>query len=510
MSEIRKSDKRQLELFAELAICNPFLPKRIELEKQVLGSNFEEDGIAWSRRLEFTDRERFNVTRLTDAATALIDSVQQQVDAGKELSRESLNHYWYVVTYALLYRHIVYQQPASLRDPQSTARIWKEFRSDYQRLVNLPGLSEDVAQSPGHLFAILCQIHRAFFNIYSFILGESLPSIELRGKVWQSIFTRDIDRYRRSLFNRMSGLTSLITGPSGTGKELVARAIGLSQFITFDEKQNKFKSSVETCFFPLNLSAMSANLIESELFGHRKGSFTGAIADRKGWLELCDSHGAIFLDELGELDAALQVKLLRVVQQRRFSRIGETKERDFHGKIIGATNRDLDQEMKEGRFREDLYYRLCADRIETPSLRQQLNHRPEDLYFLIRHIATGLVGEDSESLCNESLEWIQSNLGADFPWRGNFRELEQCVSSIMIRGEYVPGRSAVDESTNQQDWTRDAIQTSLTADELLQRYCTWMYFKTGGYEAAARKLKIDRRTVKAKVDEAMLEQFKTG
>ena len=508
VSEIRKSEKRQLELFAELATCNPFLPKRIELEKQVLGSKFEEDGIAWSRRLEFTDRERFNVTRLTDAATELIDKVQQQVESGKQLSGESLQHYWYVVTYALLYRHIVYQDPASLREPQSTAAIWKEFRSDYERLVNLPGLSSEIAQSPGHLFAILCQIHRAFFNIYSFILGESLPSIELRGKVWQSIFTCDIDRYRRSLFNRMSGLTSLITGPSGTGKELVARAIGLSQFIPFDEKQSCFKAPDETSFFPLNLSAMSANLIESELFGHRKGSFTGAIADRKGWLELCPSHGAIFLDELGELDAALQVKLLRVVQQRRFSRIGETKERKFSGKIIGATNRDLDEEMKAGRFREDLYYRLCADRIETPSLRQQLNHHPEDLFFLIRHIASGLVGDDADSLCDQSMEWIEGNLGSEFPWRGNFRELEQCISSIMIRGQYVPGRSANVESSNRDDWTRDAMETSLTADELLQRYCTWMYFKTGGYESAARKLKIDRRTVKAKLDETMLKRLK--
>jgi len=507
MPEIRKSEKRQLELFAQLATCNPFLPKRIELEKQVLGDKFEEDGIAWSRRLEFTDRERFNVTRLTDAAIALIDNVQQQVASGKELSSDSLKHYWYVVTYALLYRHIVYQVPASLRDPKSTAEIWKEFHSDYQTLVNLPGLSDEIAQSPGHLFAILCQIHRAFFNIYSFILGESLPSIELRGKVWQSIFTCDIDRYRRSLYDRMSGLTSLITGPSGTGKELVARAIGLSQFIPFDEKNSRFKAEDEISFFPLNLSAMSANLIESELFGHRKGSFTGAIADRKGWLELCPKHGAIFLDELGELDAALQVKLLRVVQQRRFSRIGETKERQFKGKIIGATNRDLDEEMKAGRFREDLYYRLCADRIETPSLRQQLNHRPEDLFFLLQHITIGLVGGDADSLCNQSLEWIEQNLGADYPWRGNFRELEQCVSSIMIRGEYVPGRSAQVESSSQNDWTRDAIQISLSADELLQRYCTWMYFKTGGYEAAARKLKIDRRTVKAKVDDAMLEQL---
>lgn len=508
MAEIRKSTKRQLELFASLAICNPFLTQRIDLERKVLGDRFEEDGMAWSRRLEFTDRERFNVTRLTDAAIALIDEVKQQVDSGKSLSRDSLTDYWYVVIYALLYRHIVYQDPANLRDPQSTAKIWKDFQRDYRSLVNLAGLDGEITQSAGHLFAILCQVHRAFFNIYTFILGESLPSIELRGKVWQSIFTTDLDRYRRTLYHRMGSLPSLITGPSGTGKELVARAIGLSQFIPFDAKSGTFKASEESHFYPLNLSALSANLIESELFGHRKGSFTGAIADRKGWLEQCPAHGSVFLDEIGELDSALQVKLLRVVQQRKFSRLGDTRERQFSGKIVGATNRDLDQEMKAGRFREDLYYRLCSDRIETPSLRQQLDHRPEDLFFLIRHIVRGLVGEEADSLCDESFQWINKNLGDGYPWRGNFRELEQCISSIMIRGEYVPGRSARMQTEGEHAWVEDAIRTSLTADELLQRYCTWMYFKTGGYEAAARKLKIDRRTVKAKIDEAMLQRLR--
>ena len=507
MSEIRKSEKRQLELFAELATCNPFLPRRMELEKQVLGNDFEDDGIAWSRRLEFTDRERFNVTRLTDASIALIKKVKEQADAGKVVPEESLRHYWFVVIYALLYRHIVYQAPENLRNPASTAAIWKEFLVDYRMLVKLPGLTEEITQSPAHVFAILCQLHRAFFNIYSFILGESLPSIELRGKVWQSVFTSDIDRYRRSLFDRMRGIPSLITGPSGTGKELVARAIGLSQFISFKEKQGYFHEENETSFFPLNLSALSENLIESELFGHRKGSFTGAIADRKGWLELCPAYGAVFLDEIGELDPHLQVKLLRVVQQRNFSRLGDTKERKFSGKIVGATNRDLDEEMKAGRFREDLYYRLCADRIETPGLREQLNHRPDDLFFLTRHVAKRLAGDDSDSLCDQAVQWIETNLGPDYPWRGNFRELEQCVSSIMIRGQYIPGQAQ--RSSDQVPWVSDAIKSKLTADELLQRYCTWMYFQTGSYEAAARKLKIDRRTVKAKIDEAMLERLQS-
>ena len=203
---------------------------------------------------------------------------------------------------------------------------------------------------------------------------------------------------------------------------------------------------------------------------------------------------------------SLQVKLLRVVQQRTFSRIGETKERSFVGKLIGATNRDLSDEMKAGRFRQDLYYRLCADRIHTPRLREQLDACPDDLHSLTQHLTRKIAGENSESLGQQACDWILKNLGPNYPWRGNIRELEQCVSSIMIRGCYVPVDPLTATAAN-ADWTQDAVTCRLTAEELLQRYCTWTYHHTQSYEAAARKLKIDRRTVKAKVDQSMLEQL---
>jgi len=278
----------------------------------------------------------------------------------------------------------------------------------------------------------------------------------------------------------MTDLPSLITGPSGTGKEIVARAIGFSQFIPFDSDKKCFPTSDQTSFSPLNLSAMSANLIESELFGHRKGSFTGAIADRKGWLELCQPSGAVFLDEIGELDPA-----------------------------IGATNRNLSDEMKAGRFREDLYYRLCADRIETPSLREQLDDRPEDLHSLTQHLARKIAGDDSASLAAQAIDWIQTKLGSNYPWRGNIRDLEQCISSIMIRNEYVPPESlGSGQQLATRQWTAEAVECRLTADELLRRYCTWSYYHTGGYEAAAKILDIDRRTVKAKIIDPMLEALR--
>lgn len=224
-----------------------------------------------------------------------------------------------------------------------------------------------------------------------------------------------------------------------------------------------------------------------------------------GWLGKCPSFGAVFLDEIGELDLMLQVKLLRVVQQRTYTALGDDRQQQFFGKIIGATNRDLDQEMEAGRFREDLYYRLCADRIETPSLRSQLQQNPDDLPALVRYVSRKLAGDDSNTLADQTTEWIRSNLDDEYPWRGNIRELEHCVSSIMIRGCYLPtgtGKTSHEDVTatkHQPSWAGSAVSGDLTADQLVQHYCQWIHQKTGSYEATARKLGIDRRTVKAKI-----------
>ena len=150
----------------------------------------------------------------------------------------------------------------------------------------------------------------------------------------------------------------------------------------------------------------------------------------------------MFLDEIGDLDPAIQVKLLRVIQTRRFQRLGETEGRPFRGKVIAATNRDLAAAMAAGRFREDLYYRLCSDLIRTPTLAEQLEQAPEDLANLVRHIARRLVGREAEALAEEALVWIRRELGPSYPWPGNIRELEQCVRNVLVRGEYRPARAA--------------------------------------------------------------------
>ena len=294
----------------------------------------------------------------------------------------------------------------------------------------------------------------------------------------------------------MGDVATLITGPSGTGKEIVAQAIGLSRYIPFEPRQKRFVLDAGDAFFALNLSALAPTIIESELFGHRRGAFTGALTDRKGWLALCPALGTVFLDEIGEVDPTIQVKLLRVLQTREFQPIGETKTQTFVGKIVAATNRDLPTEMQSGRFREDLYYRLCSDLITTPSLREQLRDTPDDLHDLVRFIARRVVGkEESETVTKEVLEWIESHLERDYAWPGNVRELEQCVRNIVIRNAYRP--AAIGGETGS---VVDLDQAELSAEELLSQYCAVVYARTGSYVETARKLGLDRRTVKSKVE----------
>jgi transcriptional regulator with PAS, ATPase and Fis domain len=241
--------------------------------------------------------------------------------------------------------------------------------------------------------------------------------------------------------------------------------------------------------------------VESELFGHRRGAFTGAVADRKGWLEICPDFGSVFLDELGDLDPAIQVKLLRVIETRTFHPVGDTVGRQFRGKLIAATNRDLPAAMRQGRFREDLYYRLCSDQVTTPSLAEQLADSPDLLRDLVVHMARRVAGEEARELAAEVEAWIAANLGADYPWPGNFRELEQCVRNVLIRHNYRPAATAVDSPA--EEFLRDARAGRLTADALLRRYVTLVYTETGSYEETARRLALDRRTVKSKVDRTL-------
>jgi transcriptional regulator with GAF, ATPase, and Fis domain len=304
----------------------------------------------------------------------------------------------------------------------------------------------------------------------------------------------------------MGDVTTLITGPSGTGKELAARAIAMAQYIPFDAKNRKFVAGSQNSLHAVNLCALSPTLIESELFGHVKGAFTGAVKDRLGRFEECGPTETVFLDEIGDLDEGIQVKLLSVLQSKVFERIGESKVRLFRGKVIAATNRDLARQIESGRFREDLYYRLCGDVINAPSLEERVQDQRDELPDLVHFIAKRLVPAEADALTEEVMAYIRKHIGLDYLWPGNVRELEQCVRNVLVRGEYIPRQAS--SGSFDESLVREISAGSITVDELLRRYCTLAYLRAGSYEEAARRLQIDRRTIKARVDPELLEQLR--
>ena len=506
MALMGDNERALAQALSTLAFCNPFLPERIDAERVALGPGFVAAGPIWHARPRPED-DSPNVTALNARAETLADALRARLATRAAPSPDERQLYEDLILY-LLYNRALDTLDRLVREPEkSTARV-TSYRPFVRDLEHYLGVIPDPSAADGaaHLFALFFQIRRAFHFTFTNILGGSLPAARLRAAVWQSIFSRDLRRYRRTLYSRMHDVTTLIAGPSGSGKELVAQAIGFSQYIPFDAREQCFTADFSESFFPLNVSALPSTLVESELFGHRRGAFTGAVQDHAGWLEVCRPLGTVFLDEVAEIEPGIQVKLLRVLQARTFQRLGESRERRFRGKLIAATNRDLATEMELGRFRADFYYRLCADVIETPSLQTQLQEAPAgELWQLLQFLAARIAGEDeADALAEETNRWIVSALGKDYPWPGNVRELEQCLRNVMIRGEYRPRRRA--ESTG--DLAAPFLEGALTADELLRRYCTMVFAKTGSYQETARRLGLDRRTVKDRIDATLLAHLR--
>jgi DNA-binding NtrC family response regulator len=205
----------------------------------------------------------------------------------------------------------------------------------------------------------------------------------------------------------------LITGESGVGKELVADAI------------HELSSRHDGPFIKVHCAALTESLLEDELFGHEKGAFTGAIALRKGRFELADG-GTIFLDEIGEIDQSTQVKLLRVLQEKQFERVGGEKTLTVDVRIVCATNKDLPEEIKKGNFREDLYYRLNVVHLEVPPLRE----RKEDIPLLMNDFLTTFNKENGKSV--EGFSEKAKRALYSYAWPGNIRELRNCVESAVV------------------------------------------------------------------------------
>ncbi len=273
--------------------------------------------------------------------------------------------------------------------------------------------------------------------------------------------------------------TVLIQGESGTGKELIARAVHFS-----GERASK-------PFIGVSCAALAETLLESELFGYEKGAFTGAVSQKKGKFELADA-GTIFLDEIGDISPKLQMDLLRAVQERRFYRVGGTEEIEVDARIIAATNVDLEEAVREGRFRDDLYYRLNVINIRIPPLRE----RPEDIPLLSRSFIERLsheMGRDTNELTEGALRIL-----LDYRWPGNVRQLENaieraivtCKNRILSEEDFA---FLVRNGHPDQTWT---VPTNMTLHEVEKQVIAATIQRThGNIKEAAAVLGIDRSTL---------------
>ncbi len=285
------------------------------------------------------------------------------------------------------------------------------------------------------------------------------------------------------LIQRVSGAnaTVLINGESGTGKERVARAI-------HDEGPRRSKS-----FVAINCTAIPESLLESELFGYAKGAFTGAVTRKRGLFEEANG-GTVFLDEIGDMNLALQAKLLRVIQERKIRAVGETIDKDIDVRIIAATHKDLKSAIKNGSFREDLYYRLAVIPIVIPPLR----HRKEDIPLLAEHFLKKYASANNSKVIGYSKESMAQLMA--LPWEGNVRELENAIERavVLALGEMIEATDLPHAAEGNVDsFLANAQSGALpTFEQLEKRYMKFVLDKTGGKkEKAAQILGINRRTL---------------
>jgi DNA-binding NtrC family response regulator len=537
MALLSPEDWAVAEAIAGIVRVNPFEEARIDLERRALGDGYREQGPV----IRFLPGEREedlfgNIPALRGRAETLATEMRRLLVADHTASPHELEVYEDLVIFLLYSRYMSALGGIVLKsldkpawDGEVEEPLWNSFLEDYSFYLRLPGVRLPSEHNPRVILAVCFQVERAFTHIYTRIVGTSKPAVRLRAAVWQSIFTRDMRRYFRSLHATMADMPTLIVGSAGTGKDLVARAIGGSCFVPFDPGTRRFKVSPAESYIPLRLAALAPTQIDSALFGHVRGAFATAYKKRDGGLQKCSEYGAVFLDEIGDLEATIQIKLLGVLETRSFHRVGSIETLSFKGKLIAATNRDLWAEMQARRFRHDLYYRLCVDLVETPSLGEQLAEEPDDLREMVRFIVWGaLVRQpdgatdsvfgpvvddrfriDVEGLTSDIVDWIERDLGRGYAWPGNFRELGQCVRKFIIRGRYSLAPSVRDPSAGPgpvEELLRQVRDVTTNVDGLLGRYYALAYHRCDeNLAAAARRLGVDRRVVREKLDPVFLE-----
>ena len=487
--KLTAQEQQFFELVARAIFVNPFSDERAEVDALIVGDASASAADPTERTLLFAPRVSQQIEGLKARGLGTIQAFSGQ-------DRELVEH---AHLFDLFHQHIgdfdalIQTQLTQAETPASVPFARRALVALAER-----GFAPKDAV---RYFALFYQLRRAFYFIEHGLVGRSPCMKSLRRALWDNVFTRDIRLYDRHLWDRMEDFSTLLLGETGTGKGTAAGAIGRSGYIPFNESTGKFAESFTKSFVSINLSQYPETLIESELFGHRKGAFTGAVDDHKGIFSRCSRYGSLFLDEIGEVSTPVQIKLLQVLEERTFSPVGSHEKLRFEGRVIAATNQSVRALRKSGRFRDDFYYRLCSDTIALPSLRQRIAEDRAELDDLIAATARRMLDKAPADLIGSIREAIERGLPAGYPWPGNVRELEQAVRRILLTGTY-EGDVEPQASDALSALVRGIEAGALDASELLSRYCAMLYAQHGTYEEVARRTGLDRRTVKKHVDAA--------
>jgi len=486
--ELSSDDRRFFGAVAEIIFANPFDDVRAEVRALVPG--------APARAGSAIDAHPFG-----DMVPAVEERLETLEAAGIRGIGDVAARDQELFGYALLFR--VYHHNADNFDALIARQLEggdepvpTPFADEILAALGACGFGDDEAL---RYLALFYQLRRAYYFIADSLLGDSPSMGRLRHALWNNVFTSDIRTYVNHLWNRMEDFSTLMLGETGTGKTAAAAAIGRSGLIPYDRKRGCFAASFTSTFVAANLSQYPESIIESELFGHRKGAFTGAIDNHRGLFERLSNYGSLFLDEIGEVSVPVQIKLLAVLQDRYFTPVGSHEQLRFDGRVIAATNRSLAQLREGDMFRDDFLYRLCSDVIEVPPLRERLAEHPPELEQLVSLLVARATGEKAPELAKSVVKSLRAALPDHYSWPGNVRELEQAVRRVLLNGHYdaVPVSG---DGDGEDSLVADLHAGKLTATELTSRYCRLLYAQLGSYEQVARRVELDRRTVKKYVE----------
>lgn len=479
--KINPSDRNFFEIVAQTAFCNPFSELRAELDARIVGH-----GVTSLAETDVEAVSRVVSARVRKLEAAGLADLRRYSERDREMMQT-------VFLFELFHRFCQHFDELIVEQVKAGSKsVPVTFAAELLAQMERRGIGKAEAV---RFFAIFYQLRRAYHFIVRGLVGTSPCMREFRRRLWQNVFTKEVRLYERYLWNRMEDFSTLLLGETGTGKGAAASAIGRSGYIAFDEKQGRFAESFMRSFISLNLSQFPETLIESELFGHRKGAFTGAVEAHEGVLARCSAHGAIFLDEIGDVSVSVQIKLLQVLQERTFCPVGSHEPEPFRGRVIAATNRPLQTLRERNLFRDDFFYRLCSDVIDVPPLRQRLAENPGELRQMLQHTLTGILGVHTSVLEAKVEAAIRRDVSDDYSWPGNVRELEQAVRCILLTGSY-SGMKKAEPAGFFEQFMADVEAQNLDAEGLLAGYCGLLYRKAGTYEEVARRTNLDRRTVK--------------